>query len=261
MEEKKKIRVGFYDLTGCDGDLVTILNLDEKLFNILEYVEIVDFRLASSAKKPGPLDIAFVEGSVTTREDLEALKKIRENSKILVAIGTCAVWGGLQAANNRYSEKELYKTVYNTEENHYGFLGAHKPLSAYVKVDYELPGCPIEQEEFVNLFIDILNDNVPEKFEVPVCLECKLRGNPCILIEKNLPCLGPVTMGGCKARCPSLNTPCTGCRGPLVDEANVKGEYTLLLEKGVSKQDALNKLTLFMHEYKDVKKLLEEEKQ
>ncbi|MCC6042958.1 MAG: hydrogenase [Candidatus Verstraetearchaeota archaeon] len=251
-----KLKAGLYSLTGCAGDLLRIVNIEDKLLEIFDKVEIMDFALASSRKVHGKVDVAFVEGSVTTQKDLEYIKKIRENSNVLVAIGDCAIWGGVQASLTGIDLKELMKSVYNTEENYYGFLGEHKAISEVVKVDYELPGCPIEAEEFIELLIDVLRGVLPEFKDYPVCVECKIREVPCLIIERGEACLGPVTVGGCKACCPYNSAPCIGCRGPIKDEANVAGELSMLLEKGWKREDVVNRLKLFAARYKDVSKLI-----
>lgn len=253
---KNKLKVGFYALTSCAGDFLNIINMEDELLQIFEKLELVEFALASSKSLHEKVDVAFIEGSVSTQKDLETLKSIRLNSNILVALGDCAVWGGIQASLTGIDSNDLLRTVYGVEENNYGFLGEHKAVSEVVNVDYELPGCPIEKNEFLELLIDLLRGVMPEFKDYPVCIECKIREIPCLIIEKGEACLGPITVGGCKARCPYYNTPCIGCRGPIKDEANVAGEISILLEKGWKKQDVVNRLKLFAARYRDVSKPL-----
>ncbi len=255
-----KPKVGFYELTGCAGEMLHILNMEDILIDVFSKIDLVEFRIASSVKRPERVDIAFVEGSVTTEENLEALKSIREKSDVLVAIGDCAVWGGIQASTTGEDWKTLMKEVYGVEENYFRFLGEHKSLSECVKVDYELPGCPIEQDEFVRLFIELLEGIEPKIKDYPVCVECKIREIPCLIVEKREPCLGPISVGGCKARCPYYGTPCIGCRGPVREEANVAGEISTLVEKGWRKEDIVKRMELFAKRYKDIEKLVEVKK-
>ncbi|MEJ2520930.1 MAG: hypothetical protein P8Y91_11410, partial [Desulfuromonadales bacterium] len=79
---------------------------------------------------------------------------------------------------------------------------------------------------------------------MPVCMECRILENPCLLTENHLPCIGPVTQAGCRARCPSVGVPCEGCRG-VVAEANFEELYRLLLEAGLSEYDVEKRLTRF----------------
>jgi len=249
-------RIGLYELTGCAGEMLHILNMEDILLDVLGRVEIAEWLIASSGKRPGRVDIAFVEGSVTTERDLETLKAIRENSEILVAIGDCAIWGGPQASTTGEDPRKLMKEVYGTEENLFGFLGEHRGLSEFVKVDYELPGCPIEQDEFVRLLLELTEGITPQAKDYPVCVECKIREIPCLIVERNEPCLGPVTVGGCKARCPLYGTPCIGCRGPVRDEANVAGEIAALREKGWPDAEIVRRLELFAKRYPDISGLV-----
>jgi len=255
-----KPKVGFYELTGCAGEMLHILNMEDILLDVLGKVDIVEFKIASSVERPDNVDIAFVEGSVTTQEDLETLKTIREKAGILVAIGDCAVWGGIQASTSREDWRTLMREVYGVEENYFNFLGEHKPLSEVVKVDYELPGCPIEQDEFVRLLLELLRGITPRFKDYPVCVECKIKEVPCLIVEKGEACLGPITVGGCWARCPYYGAPCIGCRGPVRGEANVAGEISALAERGWSQEEVIRKMELFAKRYPDIRKLVEVKK-
>jgi len=139
-----KPRVGIFSLTGCAGDQLQILNMEDELLDLVNHIHIVDFQEGSSHKEEGPVDVAFVEGSVSTETDLKHLKEIRERSKILIAFGNCAVEGGIQAMRNKEGSIEgRLKDVYGVET---GFFDAKlsKPLSEYVDVDLNIPGCPVE---------------------------------------------------------------------------------------------------------------------
>ena len=251
-----KPMVGFYSLTGCQGEYLTILGMEDSLLDLLSLVEIAEFKLASSVELPARVDIAFVEGSVTTEKDLEHLRRIRERSKTLVALGNCAVWGGIQASTTGIDWKELMRSVYGTDENLYGFLGEHKGLSEVVQVDYELQGCPIEGKEFTELLLDLVREVKPVLPDYPVCIECKIREIPCLIVERGLPCLGPITVAGCDARCPSYGTVCIGCRGPLREEANVSGELEMLLKKGYDMKTLIDLMSMFGARYEEVAKLM-----
>jgi sulfhydrogenase subunit delta len=142
-----KPRVGIFSLTGCAGDQLQILNMEDELLDLVSHIHIVDFQEGSSHKEEGPVDIAFVEGSVSTETDLKHLKEIRERSKVLIAFGNCAVEGGIQAMrNDEGSIDERLKEVYGVEP---GFFDARlsKPLSEYVDVDLDIPGCPRERRD------------------------------------------------------------------------------------------------------------------
>jgi len=243
-----KPRVGIFSLTGCAGDQLQILNMEDELLDLVNHIHIVDFQEGSSHKEEGPVDVAFVEGSVSTETDLKHLKEIRERSKILIAFGNCAVEGGIQAMRNKEGSIEgRLKDVYGVET---GFFDAKlsKPLSEYVDVDLNIPGCPVEKEETLRAITSLLHGDTPTSFTYPVCVECKLNEYPCVIVESGKPCLGPVIRAGCDARCPGLGLDCIGCRGPVDSASGFAAEYSMLLEKGYSKEFILNRLRVFSGE-------------
>jgi coenzyme F420-reducing hydrogenase gamma subunit len=241
-----KPRIGIFGLTSCAGDQLAIINCEEELLDILSAVDIRSFVMAQSRNEDQKLDVAFVEGSVVTQEDEEKLKKIREESGLVIAIGTCAVWGGIPASRNDLDRKELYQRVYQKEENLYQCRPQVSPLSEVVKVDFSIAGCPIEKEEILRSVASLVHGDLPLLPSYAVCFECKLKENVCLLKEKGQLCCGPITLGGCEARCPSLSIPCKGCRGP-VPEANIASEFEILREKGYSPADIARMLTTFAY--------------
>jgi len=239
-----KPRVGIYGLTGCAGDQLMILNCEDKLLKIFGVSDIRSFLMAKSDNEDRELDIAFVEGSVSTDEDEKHLKVIRKNTKLLVAIGTCACFGGIQASLNHKDDflKRL-KKVYGTTKFSVAKPLQAKSLDEVAKVDYYITGCPIEKEEFLKALTQLINLSSPELYKFSVCTECKWRENECLLLEGKI-CLGPITRAGCGASCPSHNLPCYGCRG-LVDEANIASEVDLLKEKDYKEEDILRRVRTF----------------
>ncbi|MDI6916635.1 MAG: hypothetical protein QMC80_02425 [Thermoplasmatales archaeon] len=231
--------VGIFGFTGCAGCQLEILNLEDILLDLPSVVDIINFRMAKSENLDGPLDISFVEGSIM-KYQVGELKKIRKNSKILVAIGSCACYGGVQYLQN-FIEKP-WKIVYNDKKMKYASPDT-KSLSSYVKVDYSLPGCPIDKEEFVDFLKSVLLGRKPKMKSYPICVECKLRENDCLL-EKGTICLGPVTVAGCNSKCPNNNYACEGCRGP-VEEANISSQAELMKEKGIDPVDLIRRFRMF----------------
>lgn len=238
-----KPKIGIYGLTGCAGDQLAVLNCEDELLDILNAVDLKSFIMAQTGNDECELDIAFMDGTVTQESDWEELKDIRKRCGLLVAIGTCAVWGGVAAMRNDIKRDVLKKRVYGDKG---GFLKSLpvKPLSAYVKVDLKITGCPIEKHEFLKSVASLLHGDLPTFPRYPVCTECKMNEYECVLVKQNKVCLGPITLAGCQARCPSLGIPCTGCRGP-VDEANIASEINLLQDKGFSIQDIKNRISTF----------------
>lgn len=234
-----KPRIGIFGFTGCAGCQLEILNLEDILLDICNLVDVVNFRMMKSENSDGPFDISFVEGSIMGYQ-VDELKKIRENSKILVAIGICACYGGVQYLQN-FMEKP-WEIVYDDKKMVYASSDT-KPLTSYVKVDYLLPGCPMDKDEFVDFVKCMLLGKKPKMKTYPVCVECKLKENICLL-EREIMCLGPVSLAGCSAKCPSKGYPCEGCRGP-VEEANISSQAELMKEKGIEPIDIIRRFRMF----------------
>ncbi len=239
-----KPRIGIFGLSGCWGEQIVILNCEDELLDIAGAVEIVDFLGGSSVNDAaGPLAIAFVEGSVGSAREEAALRRIRERAALLVACGSCACFGGVAASDRGLPRDRLAEIVYGPAAGGYD-LTPHRPLSDLVKVDVAIPGCPMEKDEFVRAVATMLNGDLPVAAAYPVCTECKMKEQDCLLVARQIPCAGPVTAAGCGARCPGFNVPCIGCRGP-VDEANAKSIAGIWQKAGISEADVRLKLRTF----------------
>jgi sulfhydrogenase subunit delta len=227
---KDKLKIGIYELTGCAGDALLIVDCEEELVNIFQAADIEAFLMAKSDNRNGELDVALIEGSVSTEKEKEELLDIRKRAKAVVAIGICACVGGIQAAFLDKKEWEKnYRKVYGSLELSHSKPLQSMPIDTFIKVDYYLPGCPIGKEQFLTTFARLLGGNPPDLFRFPVCVECKWHENDCLL-NKGILCLGPLTLAGCGSTCINYNLPCVGCWGPT-EEANRTSEYHLLLEK------------------------------
>jgi sulfhydrogenase subunit delta len=238
-----KPHIGIFGLSGCWGEQIVILNCEDQLLALLGEVDIVDFLGGSSTNDvDGPLAIAFVEGSVGSAHDEAALRRIRERAGLLVACGTCACCGGVPAGNGCVRHEDMGALVYGTAAAAYD-IRRHRPVQDFVKVDVEIPGCPIEKEEFLQAVACLLNGDRPLLPTYPVCAECKMQEQDCLLLA-GVPCAGPVTVAGCKARCPGFNVGCIGCRGP-VDEANLASMRSILARAGGKEEDIRWRLRTF----------------
>ncbi len=243
--EEKKIRIGFYALTSCYGCQLQLAMMDE-ILQLLPHAGIVCwFMVERDSYEDEPVDIAFIEGSVSTEEEVELVRKIRENAKIVVAVGSCAVHGGVQSWEKAKSLEELWKTVYGDGKVKFEPKMA-EPVENYIKVDYRIYGCPPEKRDFLYALGTFLVGSWPEDIDYPVCVECRLKGHPCILIEKGEPCLGPITRAGCDARCPGFGVACIGCRGAIgYDVAWFDSLARTFKEKGISKEEILQRMKMF----------------
>lgn len=241
-----KPTVGIFGLTGCAGDQLLILDCEDELLGLVELLDIRDFVMASSARDElATLDVALVEGAVVTDRDEKKLRHVRERSKLLIAIGACAATGGIPGMAPELDRQVLFKDIYGDAVGSFELKAERgRPLSDFVKVDGVLPGCPIEKHEFLAAIASLLQGNLPRLKEYPVCTECRLRENRCLLMHDDALCIGSVTRAGCDARCPSLGVACIGCRGPAVD-ANFPSLEALLLTKGYEAKDIHDKLGVF----------------
>jgi coenzyme F420-reducing hydrogenase gamma subunit len=226
-----KPTVGIFGLTGCAGDQLAILNCEDELLDLVELLDVRDFVMAASGPDAGvSLDIAFVEGAVASHRDEERLRRIRERSRTLVAIGTCAVWGGVAALDRFVDRAALLEEIYGPTGRTFDQLSV-RALHEVVPVEHRITGCPIERKEFLDAVACLLNGDPPLTAGYSVCAECRMRENTCLLLERGLPCLGAVTAAGCDARCPTLGVACIGCRGPSAD-ANLDSLLATLEARG-----------------------------
>jgi coenzyme F420-reducing hydrogenase gamma subunit len=227
--------------------------MDEAL-DLLKQVNVVNWREVSSERRED-YDIAFCEGSITTEHDLKRIRKIRNQAKTLVSLGSCASIGCHNALKNRYPMEESLTLVYGEGADYFETLPA-RPVTAVVDVDYQIQGCPASLPEIATVFKRILTGQRHSPSNDPVCVECKRKDNLCVY-EKGLVCLGPVTRCGCKAICTTFGDACQGCRG-LIGDANVDAACRVLTGKGLhaimaqvvdkhklSKQDIMDKIAIY----------------
>jgi coenzyme F420-reducing hydrogenase gamma subunit len=209
-----KPKIAVYKFSSCDGCQLSLLNLEDELLDLVGLVEFANFLEARSRVLPGPYDIALVEGSVSTPHEVEKIKEIRSQARYLVALGTCATAGGIQALRNFTNKDELAWMVYE-HLDYLSTLETSTPISEHVKVDLELWGCPINKYQALEVITALLQNRRPNLPSHSVCLDCKRDGNLCVLVANGTPCLGPVTRTGCGALCPAKGRGCYGCFGPM----------------------------------------------
>ncbi len=189
------------------------MNLGEALLTLAGLVDIVHFAEAGPVAPETPVDIAFIEGSISTPEDLERIQHVRRNSRTLITVGACATAGGVQALRNLADGREWLAGVYARPE-YVASLDTSTPIAAHVKVDLELWGCPVNGRQVLAAVRALLFGVTPAEERDKLCLECKRRGTVCVMVAKGIPCLGPVTQTGCGALCPAFGRDCYGCYGP-----------------------------------------------
>lgn len=237
--EPVRPRVAVFDFTGCEGCELQLANKEETLADFLNGIEIVEFREVTT-RSNGRYDVALVEGAVTRRDEVERLRGIRDRARVLVALGSCACFGGVNRLKNAFDLREANREVYGDKPKE---TEPARPVRDVVKVDLEIPGCPVSKAEVERIVQHVIWD-VPFRFPAyPVCWECKQRYTTC-LFQKGVLCLGPVTRGGCNAPCPAGGLGCWGCRGRSSD-CNLEEFMTLSRERGFSESEVRERLDFF----------------
>ena len=213
MVRDHKPKLAVWKFSSCDGCQLSLLDCEDELLTLVGEIEIANFAEASRAILKGPYDLSLVEGSITTPHDEERIHRVRRASKHLITIGACATSGGIQALRNFKDVHEFISIVY-ASPSYIQTLNKSTPISDHVYVDFELRGCPINKHQLVEVISAFLHGRKPNTPSHSVCIECKLRETPCVMVAQGTPCLGPVTHAGCGAICPSYARGCYGCFGP-----------------------------------------------
>lgn len=208
-----KPRLGVWKFASCDGCQLTLLDCEDELLTIAGAVDIAYFPEATRAEVCGQYDLSLVEGSITTPHDAEFILEVRRRSRMLVTIGACATAGGIQALRN-FADVQEYAAVVYAHPEYVRTLATSTAIADHVPVDFELRGCPINKRQLVEVISAFLAGRRPVTPPHSVCIECKLKGNVCVMVTHSTPCLGPVTHAGCGALCPSFDRGCYGCYGP-----------------------------------------------
>lgn len=210
-------------LSGCAGCEVSLLNADAWV----DQYRLLYMPLVVTAYDVPEVDILLVSGGIRTDEDQYNLRRAARRAKQVVAVGTCAISGGVASLGNRDEVRELF--LAQAERRHVPrLLPKCGPIDEVVEVDRYLPGCPPTPE----LFLQVLGDRPDFRPARIVCEECGRRKTKDIrpthllgfqqghvrpefcLINQGYLCIGSSTRGGCRAPCPRAGHPCVGCRGP-----------------------------------------------
>ena len=239
----KKPKIAFFDFSCCEGCQLQIANFGEELLEILKYADVVEFREVMSEKSEH-IDVALVEGSITTPHGIERIKAIRARVKILIAYGACATIGGINGMKNKFDLKEIKEYVYKDKADCFETVET-MPVHQVVKVDYYINGCPVYPPEIIKILKHVLAGLPYNVCDHSVCVECKLNENEC-MYDKGLTCLGPITKAGCNSWCLNNNNICYGCRGMVTNPAknaqmDVLKKYNIPLEWIINKMDMYNK--------------------
>jgi coenzyme F420-reducing hydrogenase gamma subunit len=226
-----------WKFASCDGCQLSLLDCEDELLALAGVLDIAYFLEAGRAEVRADYDVSIIEGSITTEHDAERIRDIRARSGKLIAIGACANAGGIQALRNFASVDDFTALVY-ASPRYISTLARSTPASEHVTVDYELQGCPPDKGQLLEVISAYLNGRRPAVSAHSVCVECKRRGNVCVMVAHGTPCLGPVTQAGCGALCPSYHRGCYGCFGPA-EAANPDALGAWLTEHGLAERDVV----------------------
>ena len=244
----KRLPLAIVGLTACSGCQLSLLNCEAELPELARHFHFAYFPMGSSHRLGRRhFHAALVEGAVSTPADLATLRALRERSDLLVAVGTCAIWGGIATIRSDTPRSTLLTEVYGPAgADNASFVPT--PLHHHVAVDFAVTGCPPEPAELLATLGALRHCTLPDLPIDPVCLECRSRELPCLLQERRQLCLGPLTRGGCHARCPATGIPCEGCRGPA-QELNVTAQLALFQESGHDRAAIISRLKRFAPEW------------
>lgn len=238
-----KPKVAFFDFTSCEGCQIELTNYGDAAFvELLNHIDIVEFREAMS-EKASQIDIACIEGSFSREVDRPRLEEIRKRASIVIAYGACAATGGINALKNH--QKDYKENVYgkDAKQPHLESQKA-RPISAAIKVDYSVYGCPMDKYEFLRIVTHLLHGKQPVIPDYPVCMDCKRKETVC-RYDDNDHCMGQVARAGCGAPCPADGIPCEACRG-FVSHPNEEALVKVLKERaGFSDSRAQSKSRMF----------------
>ena len=216
-----KPRVAVHKFSSCDGCQLAFLNAGEDLLQLSQLVDILHFLEAGMAGEDAEVDIAFVEGSISTHDERERIQRVRANSRYVVTIGACATAGGLQALRNLDGRHEDWKQAIYARPEFIDTLDTAEPVNRHIPVDFEIWGCPVNGRQVLAAVQQLLFGVSPLIPDDKLCMDCKRRHAVCVMVAKGQPCMGPVTRTGCGALCPRFGRDCYACFGPA---ENVNGQ-------------------------------------
>ncbi len=168
---ERRVRIATTSLAGCFGCHMSFLDIDDALFDLLDQVELNRSPL-TDVKRCGPCDIGLIEGGVCNAQNIQVLKEFRRNCKVLIALGACAVNGGIPAMRNNIDLRACFQEVYQYEPGTLGGTVPNDPelplpfdkvypINEIVRVEHFLPGCPPHAETILQFLTDLLAGRKP----------------------------------------------------------------------------------------------------
>jgi len=165
-----KPRLATVWMDGCSGCHMSLLDMDERLIDVLAKVELVYSPLVDTKEYPEDVDVALIEGAVSSEEDLEKIRKIRQRTKFLISLGDCAVTSNVPGMRNRFKVEAVEHRAYieNAQNNQQiprqvipALLPQSRPVHEFVPVDLFVPGCPPEADTIHFVLTELLAGRIP----------------------------------------------------------------------------------------------------
>jgi F420-non-reducing hydrogenase small subunit len=265
-------------LSVCSGCELGIVDLHEKLLTLLEQVDLVRLPILMDTKEYVAADIGIITGSIRTEHDIESARKMRAACKLIMAFGTCAVYGGPQGAAYAHSNEELFDRAFVSNPttpasmvpaNVPKLLERTLPLDSEIKVDLYMPGCPPHAAYIFEGLVSLLKSRSSKIGRQSVCYRCKriMKKTDVSTIQRTVDkeydpslcflsqgclCFGSVTLDRCLAPCMASGVPCFSCGGPTPD-------IILEPQKDVRSQIALRMAHLTRIPYEEIVRSIEEQ--
>jgi F420-non-reducing hydrogenase small subunit len=227
-------------LSDCAGCHVAIVDLHEKILNVLQSVRIQRCPVLTDVKDYPKARVGLVSGAIRTEHDRHAAEEMRKSCELIIAWGSCAVYGGIVGAGIVNSRKEIMETVYGSNKTTTpgsfpssevsAFEKNVLPLDEVIDVDLYLPGCPPHPAFVFDALIALVEGRTPKATRESVCGRCtrtmektdvaSIRHNSegipdkdrCFLSQGYI-CMGSTTLDRCMSPCPTNGVVCTGCAG------------------------------------------------
>ncbi|HKK00819.1 MAG TPA: hypothetical protein VJ955_01515, partial [Desulfuromonadales bacterium] len=168
-----KLSLVYQRFTSCSGCQLMLLNCEQELAALAELVDLNAFAMASSRPDPGgALDIALIEGAVSRPEELDELLSLRQRARILIAVGACALTGGVNVLAGRDRSLQCSRVYGPSARGKLTF--PPQPIAHFVKIDFEIAGCPPEKNEYVRVLGALVRGGLPQLPGYAVCMECRV---------------------------------------------------------------------------------------
>lgn len=239
----EKVRLNTEWLCDCGGCHVAIVDLHEKILQVVEDIEIQKCPVLTDVKDYPEADIGILTGSVRTEHDRHAALEMRKKCKTIIAFGTCAVYGGLHGAGLAHTREEIMDYVYKStpttktdfipDSDVTGLEHTVTPVDEVIDVDLYLPGCPPHAHYIFESLSSLVEGREAKAGQETVCAGCKrvmkktdvstisnsqdgIAEDDICFLSQGYICLGSVTLDRCLAPCPNHGIMCTGCAGPTM---------------------------------------------